>query len=199
LNDTILIGALLILIGNLVYLYYKKRKELLNLREINFELLKNNEEIKKTLAMGLYYRFSKQTIEEGETPTDFERFVANVMKNYYGGETYLRGGSGDYGINIELEREEGTFLCQVKCYGEHENVSFEPIALIHSNIIREDANGGFVVTTSDFTEQAIRYNNSLKIELINGIKLVDYWIEGLEKQLDIINSIKEHKEPELEY
>lgn len=196
--EIILLSILIIVVGNLAYLYYKRHKELTNLKEINFELLKNNEEIKRTLAYGLYFRFnSSKTKEEylsetSKTPSDFEDFVAKVLENYYGGTTYNRGGSGDFGVDIEHEREnDEIYLGQVKCYNPDNYLPFETIALIHSNMVKENAKGGFVVTTSGFTEDAKKYNFSLNIELIDGTKLVEYWISGLEKQMEQILALKE--------
>jgi len=195
--EFILLSIFLIVVGNLAYLYYKRHKELANLKEINFELLKNNDEIKRTLAYGLYFRFRNNNAEVPnsseltETPSDFEEFVAKVMENYYGGTSYVRGRSGDFGVDIEHERDKAEiYLGQVKCYNPDDSLPFEPIALIHSNMIKENAKGGFVVSTSGFTEAAKKYNNNLNIELIDGIKLVDYWVSGLEKQMEHVLAMK---------
>lgn len=195
--ELILYSIFLIVVGNLVYLYYKRYRELSNLKEINFELLKNNDEIKRTLAYGLYYRFSNIKVDDNnssevtEASSDFEDFVAKVMENYYGGTTYVRGGSRDFGVDIEHEREnDEIYLGQVKCYNPDKPIPFEPIALIHSNMVKENTKGGFIVTTSGFTENAKKYNNTLNIELIDGIKLVDYWVNGLEKQMEHVLALK---------
>jgi restriction system protein len=43
------------------------------------------------------------------------------------------------------------------------------IAILHSNIIKQGLQGGYVITTGDFTKNALRYAEELNIELINGV------------------------------
>lgn len=174
---------------------WRKRKENDDLRTIVTESLSTNEEIRKTLAMGLFYRFKKEDdIKEKQKiiseiflkqdPYEFETFVATVMKNYYGGSTYVTPSSGDCGIDIEHTRKEGLFLGQVKCY--EKDLDFVPIAIIHSQIMKENAQGGFVVTTGSFSTKAKEYAKNLNIELIDGLKLVEFWEKGMDKQNHLI-------------
>jgi restriction system protein len=74
---------------------------------------------------------------------------------------------------IVLTREDGLYLGQVKCY--YYDLSYEPIALVHSQIEKQGAAGGFVVTTGSFTENALTYWHELKID---GQTLVKYWVES---------------------
>lgn len=191
-----LISVILIVLGiKLFTVYQEKKKELVNTRELNLALLNADEEIKKTLLIGLYHRFNADVGQlEGEdsNPYEFESFVAQVMEIYYGGNAFVTQRSGDYGVDIEHNRVDGRYLGQVKCYSD--SIKYEPIALIHSNMVKEDAKGGFVVTTSQFTEPAKKYNEVLNIELIDGMKLVEYWLEGLQKQIG--KSVDENKEVE---
>ncbi|WP_286177257.1 restriction endonuclease [Bacillus sp. AFS017274] len=59
-------------------------------------------------------------------------------------------------------------------------MDFEAIAILHSNIIKQGLQSGYVITTGDFTKNAREYAEGLNIELINGVQLVDLWLEGLE-------------------
>jgi restriction system protein len=127
----------------------------------------------QTIAIGLYHRFKKSEEDSTETPWDFEKFVANIMVDYLGGEATITQGSGDFGVDIEHRRDNGLYLGQVKCYNHP--VGYEPIAIIHSQMVKQGAKGGFVVTTSTFTDNAIAYAEDLNIELIDGEKLVEYW------------------------
>lgn len=174
---------------------WRKREENDDLRTIVTESLSTNEEIRKTLAMGLFYRFKKEDdVKEKQKiiseiflkqdPYEFETFVATVMKNYYGGSTYVTPSSGDCGIDIEHTRKEGLFLGQVKCY--EKDLDFVPIAIIHSQIMKENAQGGFVVTTGSFSTKAKEYAKNLNIELIDGLKLVEFWEKGMDKQNHLI-------------
>jgi restriction system protein len=54
---------------------------------------------------------------------------------------------------------------------------------------KQGAKKGFVITTSDFTSDAISYWKGIKdfdIELINGIKLVEYWVKGMEQKKEVL-------------
>jgi restriction system protein len=188
-----IIISLLLIIGALV-LYIKKRGEYetaLLSQKIDASL-----ELKKTMAMGLAYRFNYPKVkgEDGtiefekgselflkQTPFEFEDFVADIFKKKYGGNVFVTSKSGDFGVDFEHTREDGLYLGQVKVY--RTNVDFQPIAIIHSNMIKANANGGYVVTTSGFTESAKEYAKTLNIQLIDGVQLVDYWLESLESKV----------------
>lgn len=158
-------------------------------------------QVKKTLAMGLYLRFRKLTDQNGneiteeftnlfikQDPIAFESFVAEVMEAAFGGSTWVSPPSNDFGVDFEHEREDGLYLGQAKC--KKDDLPFDPIALIHSNMIKRNAKGGYVITTSSFTENARDYAKGLNIELIDGIKLVEYWLQGLEKTESIMADLK---------
>lgn len=157
-------------------------------------------EMKRTLAMGLYMRFCKEDAEKPKTissiylkedPYLFEDFVAKVIVKAKGGSAYVTGASNDYGVDIEHTSPDGLYLGQVKCYMG--DLSFNSIALIHSNMVKQGATGGFVVTTGCFTQNAKKYAEGLNIELINGVSLVEYWLQGLsqkEAQLQKFNLVE---------
>lgn len=189
----ITIGALLII--TFVHFQLTKKKNnhyaALVLRQID-----SNEEMKKTLAMGLYLRFKKHQPDEEnklsnsyikEDPYAFEHFAASLLQKAKGGSTWVSPSSGDYGVDIEHNTDEGLFLGQVKCY--QGDLPFEPIALIHSNMIKKDATGGYVITTGSFTPSAKKYAVNLNIELIDGVKLVELWITGLNHGEDEIRNL----------
>ncbi|RNA68554.1 restriction endonuclease [Alteribacter keqinensis] len=152
-------------------------------------------ELKKTLAMGLAYRFNlaNKDIESEKvselflknTPTDFEHFVGQLFQEKYGGELFVTNSSGDFGVDFELKNQEELSLGQVKAYKG--NVNYEPIALVHSNMIKHNAKKGYVITTSDFTAGAKQYASDLNIDLINGVDLVNLWIETMDSSLYELN------------
>jgi restriction system protein len=145
-----------------------------------------SKEMKKTLAMGIYMRFRKETEEDKslstsylkQDPLMFESFVAEVIERAKGGSTWVSPPTGDFGIDFEHTTEDGLYLGQVKCY--RGDLPFEAIALVHSNIVKRDAVGGYVITTGSFTPAAREYAKGLDIELIEGVQLVELWLEGLE-------------------
>ncbi|MEN2767493.1 restriction endonuclease [Ornithinibacillus xuwenensis] len=147
-----------------------------------------SETLKKTLAMGIYLRFREEkesyhpTIKENNTflkqdPYAFESFVAAIIESAKGGSTWVSPSTGDNGVDFEHTIENEKFLGQVKCYKD--NVDYEPIAILHSNMMKEQAKGGYVITTSSFTNDAKKYAKGLDIELIEGVDLVELWIAGL--------------------
>ena len=153
-------------------------------------------ELKRTMAMGLSYRFNFPTEkdEDGETVFkkatelflkedyfDFEEFVAEVVSKKLGGMTYTTVKSGDFGVDFRHEREDGLYLGQVKV--RESDLGFEPIALIHSNMEKEGAKGGYVITTADFTPSARTYAKGLNIKLINGIELVTFWLDSMDSKV----------------
>jgi restriction system protein len=173
---TILITALL------GYYIFKYKKELTFEKGRVTDLLSTNDEMKKTLLVGLYHRFKISEEEKEENPWLFEQFVSQIMQDYYDSNTYVTQASNDFGVDIEETREDGLYLGQVKCYAEHNFVGYEPIAIIHSQMVKQNAKGGYVVTTSSYTQNARSYAAGLNIELIDGKELVDLWVKGLEKK-----------------
>jgi restriction system protein len=157
-----------------------------------------SEEMKRTLAMGLYLRFKKEEPDDLNTgkysgiyikqdPLNFESFVADVIKRSRGGKTWVSPTSGDFGVDFEHETVRGKYLGQVKCYKG--DLPFDPIALIHSNMVKQDAAGGYVITTGSFTSASKSYAEGLNVELIDGVQLVELWLEGLEKVEDEIKQV----------
>jgi restriction system protein len=186
---TFIIVSLLLIIGALMF-YIKKRGEyeaVLLSKKIDASL-----ELKKTMAMGLALRFNypkNRTVEGNlefepstdlflkQTPYEFEDFVADIFRKKFGGTIFVTSKSGDFGVDFEHNREDGLYLGQVKVY--RNDINYEPIAIIHSNMVKENAIGGYVITTSGFTEAAKEYAKNLKIDLIDGVQLVDHWLESM--------------------
>ena len=179
----LLLGILLL--AAFLHFVYTKRKH----KKINafiYRYVESSEEMKRTLAMGLYLRFKKESEESPVNyssiylkgnPLLFESFVAEVVKSSRGGSIWVSPSSNDQGVDFEHTTDEGLFLGQVKCY--QGDLSYEPIALIHSNMVKRTAIGGYVITTGSFTENARKYAESLNVELITGVKLVEEWMKSL--------------------
>lgn len=184
----------LILVNLGLFLYFKRKEEkgaALIARKIDSSL-----ELKKTLAMGLYLRFNfpRAKNENGSTdfipgtelflkqiPYEFEDFCADVLQKIFGGEKFVTSRSGDFGVDFEIIREDGLYLGQTKAYKD--DVGYEPIAILHSNMVKQNAKGGFLVTTAHFTDAAKKYATDLNIELIDGVDLVGYWLESLDQKV----------------
>jgi restriction system protein len=192
----------LVAIGLSVYLisfYYRNKIEKIELKAQHLDIAVQN--MKLTLSMGLYYRYKKENrdilkaltdpnaakpqisqtfLRVLKEPSDFEEFAANVMERAYGGKAIKTGDSGDFGVDIEHWRGDELYLGQVKCY--QKDLAFDPIAIIHSQMVKQNAKGGFIVTTSNFSDNAREYAAGLGIELIDGVRLVELWIRAVRAQ-----------------
>jgi restriction system protein len=184
----LIVAMMVVLVAYAAFEFWRYRRKMHSLRDLYADVFTSAEEMQRTMAMGLYARFRKQEEDEThsklflrEDPLLFEDFVARVMKGYCGGNVSITQSSGDFGVDIEHMREDGLYLGQVKCY--YYDLPYEPIALIHSQMVKQGAAGGFVVTTGSFTDNALDYWHELKaqgvnIDLIDGQTLVKYWAEA---------------------
>ncbi|MDQ0899183.1 MULTISPECIES: restriction endonuclease [unclassified Paenibacillus] len=173
--------VVVLVISLIPMMYYYFREKLNQERENIIGMLKINHELRDTLKHGIYQRFKKdEDNPDKEDPFDFEYFVAEIMEHIHDSRTYVTKKSGDFGVDIEEYREDGLYLGQVKCYDKP--LKYEPIAIIHSQMIKQGAKGGYVVTTSSFTEKARDYAEGLNIELIEGTQLVEMWLRRLESR-----------------
>lgn len=178
-----LIAGIMLVIAFIHYLYTKRNNEYKVSLVVNH--LNSSDEIKKTLAMGLYLRFKKENVDAPkysstyikQDPLQFERFVADIFEKAKGGSTWVSRASGDFGVDFDHTLNDELYLGQVKCY--QGDLSFEPIALVHSNMVKRNAKGGYVVTTGSFTPAARSYAKGLNIELIDGVRLVDIWLASV--------------------
>lgn len=184
---------ILLLIGVLVYQWRKGNNKL---EEEALRMIVIADEFKKTLALGLYQRFCQEVEEKKysttylkSNPLDFEHFVADVLRHRYGFEAFVTKSSGDFGVDIEHGVGDGKVLGQVKCY--REDMGFQPIAILHSNMVKQNASKGYVVSTAGFNENACSYVEGLNIDLINGMELVEMWINSKNP----IISVMEYQSP----
>lgn len=199
------VAVAVLLIGAYIHFQRAKRRNRYELDLINQHLY-SSEEVKWTLAMGLYLRFKQEeeldtTAEQideqqissyteafiKEDPLIFEDFVADIFEKAKGGETDVLPSKQDFGIDFKHKTEDGLYLGQVKCLKD--DVDFEPIALLHSNMVKKSAVGGYVITTSAFTETAKEYAEDVDIELINGKKLVELWMEALQSNEEELKKV----------
>lgn len=171
--------GLLAVLGFGLYWVKEYRDKANHLNAVIASLTECNGEMKRTLLNGLVARFGKSDADGDEPPLDFERFVAKLWRMNYGGKTSVTRASADFGVDIEYRIGEDLYLGQVKCYSLDNKVGYEPIAIIHSQMLKQGAKGGFVVTTSDFTAHAKKYAQDLDIELINGPQLIELWAAAL--------------------
>lgn len=190
-NSLFSIAFTILLLPFLGYYIYKYRKSFLTYQTLRKHLIRMNTNNVNTIALGLHQRFNNKKDPETdkypnpsftEDDKDFEYFVADIYESLYGGNAVVVGGPDDLGVDIEHERKDGLYLGQVKCYDPKTNpVDYKVIAILHSNMVKRNSVGGFVVTTSNYTKTAEEYAKDLNIELIDGAKLVHEWNETSEK------------------
>ncbi|SER70212.1 restriction system protein [Psychrobacillus sp. OK032] len=94
-----------------------------------------------------------------------------------GGRAKVTPSSGDLGVDIvHTLSNRDIYLVQVKCYKTENSIKFDPLVVLHSNIITRKAQGAYFVTTSDYSPQAKKFAEERGIKLINGYELSQYWL-----------------------
>lgn len=136
-----------------------------------------HDDVRKILLAGMYQRFRGEEGKSEDTPEAFERFAANVIQQYYGGRTEIAVERHNGGVDIVHYLEDEVYLGQVLCAAPKQRVGYEPVAVLHSQIVRSHAAGGFFVTTSGYTGEAVDYAKDVGIKLFTGEKFLDLWIE----------------------
>lgn len=158
------------------------------------EKIATSENFLRTTAMGLAMRFSnpsedgpsKDALEEEQTSdlfskqteADFISFASQIIQHKDGGTVYITGDPTHNSPHFEIERADGTYIGM--SFVASMDISYEPIALLHSHLIKDQAQGGYIITTSDFTEHAYRYAQTLEITLIHGVQLANFWLQSMD-------------------
>ena len=111
-------------------------------------------------------------------PYEFEDYVGMLLKRS-GYENVKRvGGSGDQGIDITACRNGENVIVQCKRYDLGKKIGPKDIRDLRGTMYREGAKIGLFVTTSDFTQGAIRDARTetpgQKIILVNGNRLAKW-------------------------
>lgn len=178
----ILIILQAIAIGGLILYMYKKDEDMTSFIE---HKLRTSENFLRTVAAGIAQRFSHDSTDDiptsfflTETKKDFISFAAEIIQRIDGGSVYLTYHSSYAYPHFEIERADGTYVGIA--LSQHDEVTYETIAILHSHIIHQQAQGGYIVTTSTFTPEACLYAQKLEIQLINGIQLATCWIEAMD-------------------
>lgn len=137
-----------------------------------------------TLALGLYHRFKDDKCVNcnfpiggvSERAVDFENYVGLILQKTLGGKVEVTKPTGDGGVDIIHTINNEVYLAQVKCYAPNQKIDYKPIAILHSNIVKLKAKAGYFVTTSDYNDNAIKYERELDtdIRLINGNEFSQY-------------------------
>lgn len=167
-------------LGYLAYYLHRLRVNHINKEAIRHNIINSlNNDVRKILLAGMYQRFKKEEGKTEDTPLDFEYFVAKTIQIIQGGKCEVTPPSNDGGIDILHYSDEGLQLVQVKCYAPNIRIDFQPIAVLHSQMIKQNAECALVVTTSSFSQEAIKYANEVNVRLIDGEQFLDMWLQSI--------------------
>ncbi len=102
-------------------------------------------------------------------PFLFEKSVANIFEEK-GYRAIVTSKVNDEGKDIILSKDSKKIYVECKRYSESNKVSRPVIQKLYAAMVVDNISEGIIITTSDFTEQAIEYVKRLdrKINLING-------------------------------
>jgi hypothetical protein len=123
-------------------------------------------------------------------PIEFENLVKALLIKMGFNATTTKA-SGDGGIDIIAINEQpiigGKYLIQCKKYAIGNNVGEPVIRELYGVMHAENANKGILISTSDFSKQAITFAQDKAIELINGNSLMTLFNKYFEESYDISN------------
>ncbi|WP_100404365.1 restriction endonuclease [Bacillus solitudinis] len=154
--------------------YHRKYEELTELIITDFE---RREELLNTIAAGLTSRFHN----EKENLNNYYEFVAGIFERLFGGNVYLSLiQEKQERVEMEHQREGEKYILAIK--RSDQELGFEQIAMLHSSMVKQNATGGYIITTEGFSDEARSYAIGLNIQMIDGINLVEMWLETLQSQ-----------------
>ena len=106
-------------------------------------------------------------------PIEFERVVTHAYRNL-GWQVQETPASGDRGVDAYVERNGKVFVLQCKRFFSA-RVGSPVLRDLLGTIVAESADGGIIVTTSSFSEDAMEWLSraSKPIELVDGHKLLE--------------------------
>lgn len=108
-------------------------------------------------------------------PIEFENMVKALLIKMGFNATTTKA-SGDGGIDIVAINEQpivsGKYVIQCKRYKTGNNIGEPTIRELYGIMHAENANKGILITTSDFSKQAVAFAKDKAIELINGNDLL---------------------------
>ncbi|CDS53288.1 Probable transmembrane protein [Polaromonas sp. CG9_12] len=102
---------------------------------------------------------------------EFEILVGEYFRRQGYGVTDNGGGGADGGVDVVLQSDGGSHLVQCK-HWRALRVGVQPVRELYGVMAAHGAAGGFVVTSGEFTEEAVRFANGLALTLINGATLL---------------------------
>ncbi|ABM39028.1 restriction endonuclease [Polaromonas naphthalenivorans] len=102
---------------------------------------------------------------------EFEILVGEYFRRQGFGVLDNGGGGADGGVDVVLHGSDGSYLVQCK-HWRALRVGVQPVRELYGVMAAHGAAGGFVVTSGDFTEEAVRFADGLALTLVNGRTLM---------------------------
>ena len=102
---------------------------------------------------------------------DFEILVGEYFRRQGFGVTDNGGGGADGGVDVVLQDGDDRFLVQCK-HWRTQRVGVQPVRELYGVMAAHGVSGGFVVTSGDFTEEALRFADGIALTLVSGKTLL---------------------------
>ncbi len=127
------------------------------------------------------------------TGLEFEKVVGSIYKSM-GFTVTFTPTSGDYGVDVIAEREGEKIAIQAKRYSKPVGVS--AVQEVASGAIFYKADKAVVISNTEFTENAKKLAQQLKVQLIGKRHLIPMWTKAFPEEsvpifdLEIYESMK---------
>ena len=102
---------------------------------------------------------------------EFEVLVGEYFRREGFGVTDNGGGGADGGVDVVLRSGEASYLVQCK-HWRALRVGVQPVRELYGVMAAHGAAGGFVVTSGEFTAEALRFADGLALRLVSGKALL---------------------------
>lgn len=102
---------------------------------------------------------------------EFEILVGEYFRRQGFGVTDNGGGGADGGVDVVLQNGSDSYLVQCK-HWRALRVGVQPVRELYGVMAAHGATGGFVVTSGEFTEDALRFADGIALTLVNGKTLL---------------------------
>jgi Holliday junction resolvase len=112
-------------------------------------------------------------------PFDFEVLVCRLYRSM-GFEANYTPKSGDKGVDVHAIKGDRRFAIQCKRYGFGSVVSGEEIQKLYGAMRQAGCHSAILVTTGRFSASAVEAARLLKVEMVDGERLVKLIIENLD-------------------
>lgn len=133
---------------------------------------------------------------KGMSPSKFEDEIASMFDRL-GYKTRVEGGANDGGIDIVAHKDGKKYFVQCKKFMTREVTPHDVRDFLGAiTNINNPAEKGFFVTTGNFTLMAEKAaEGNPRIELIDGLKLIDYYKLAYGKTIPVDKNMQTPQEP----